>query len=240
MALKPDEKFVSDSLVKYLGSDVVTYQEGEDPPDIYLTINGEKIAVEITRLSPVAFDENGGMQNRNTQDIFGVNLCNELDSKLKSKVPPEIDLVLALHVPVDNPSKYKKELFSLIESILAKELKVGSKQTTSVLGHKVDISFVPNRSHSKKKIVGAIVNDNSNAHILTNAIAIMTDRILEKDEKCKQIPHTGAKWLALLNDYWLADSNTYSRAIKAISKKHDFQKILLVSDQGAVSELSET
>jgi hypothetical protein len=193
MPLKPDEKFVSDSLVKYFGSDTVTYQEGEDPPDIYLTINNEKVAVEITRLSPVVFDENGGMQNRNTQDIFGVNLCNELDSKLKSKVPPEIDLVLAIRVPVRNPRKYKKELFSLIDSILEKEIKVGSGLTTSVLGHKVSISFVPNRPHSKKKIVGAIANDNSNAHILTNAISILEERIYEKQEKCKSIPHTGAK-----------------------------------------------
>jgi hypothetical protein len=46
--------------------------------------------------------------------------------------------------------------------------------------------------------------------------------------------------LALLNDYRLADSETYSQAIKMISEKHDFQKILLVSDQGVVSELSET
>jgi hypothetical protein len=240
MALKPDEKFVSESLVKHFGSDNVTYQEGEDPPDIYLTVNGEKIAVEITRLSPVSFDENGGMQNRNTQDTFGVNLCNELDSKLKSRVPPDIDLFLALHMPVHNPRKYKKELFNLIESVLEKEIKVGVRQTTSVLGHKVHISFIPNRSHSNKKIVGAIVNDNSNAHILSNAIAILTDRIPDKVQKCKTIPHSRKKWLALLNDYWLADTDTYSQAIKTVSEKHDFQKILLVSDQGVVSELSET
>lgn len=240
MPLKPDEQFVSDSLVKYFGSDAVTSQEGEDPPDIYLTINGKKIAVEITRLSPVSFDENGGMQNRNTQDIFGVNLCNELDSKLKSKVPPEIDVVLALHVPVNNPRRYKKELFKLIESILDKEIKVGSRQTASVLGHKVDINFVSNRAHSKKKIVGVIFNDNSNAHILSNAITIMKDRILEKGQKCKNILPSGTKWLALLNDYWLADSDTYSQAIKSISTKHGFEKIFLVSDHGAVSELAET
>jgi len=240
MPLKPDEKFVSDSLVKYFDSDIVTYQEGEDPPDIYLTLNGEKIAVEITRLSPVVFDENGGTQNRNTQDIFGVNLCNELDSKLKAKVPPDIDLVLAIYVPVENPRKYKKKLFDLIESVLNKEIKVGGRLTTSVLGHKISISFIPNRPHSKKKIVGAIANDNSNAHILTNAIAILTERIYEKQEKCKAIPHQGQKWLALFNDYWLADSETYSQAIKMISEKHDFQKILIISDQGVVSELSET
>ncbi|BBO74357.1 hypothetical protein DSCW_17740 [Desulfosarcina widdelii] len=240
MALKPDEIFVSESLVKFLGKEGVTYQEGEDPPDIYLTINGEKVAVEITRLSPVVFGEDGEMQNRNTQDTFGVNLCNELDSKLKNKVPQDIDILLVLHLPVNNARKYKKELFKLVESVLAKPIKEGSSQTTSVLGHKIKIIFIPKRRHSNKKIVGAIVNDNSQAHILSNAVAILADRIHDKVLKCKNIPHSGPKWLALYNDYWLADSGTYSMAIKNIQEKHDFQRILIVSDQGVVSELSET
>lgn len=74
MTLKPDERFVSESLLKYFGPEKVEYKEGEDPPDIYLLLNGEKIAVEITRLPPVSFDESGYMQNRNTQDLFGVNI----------------------------------------------------------------------------------------------------------------------------------------------------------------------
>lgn len=55
MALKPDEEFVKKCLVKALGASKA--YEGEDPPDIYLEFNGEKIAVEITRLSPVSFGE---------------------------------------------------------------------------------------------------------------------------------------------------------------------------------------
>ena len=240
MALKPDEIFVSESLVKFLGKKCDAYQEGENPPDIYLTINGEKVAVEITRLSPVVFDENGEMQNRNTQDSFGVNLCNELDSKLKPKVPHNIDVLLVLHVPVNNARKYKKELFKLIESIIKKPIYAGSSQTTRVLGHKIKIIFIPNRPHSNKKIVCAIVNDNSHARILSNAETILVDRIRDKVIKCKNILHSGPKWLALLNDYWLADSETYSMAMKNIQVEHDFQKIFFISDQGLVSKLSET
>ena len=106
-----------------------------------------------------------------------------------------------------------------------------------MLGHRVDISIIPNRTHSEKKIVGVIVNDNSNAHILSYAEVILSDRIQDKVEKCKNIPHKGKKWLALLNDYWLADNDTYSQAIKNISVQHDFEKIYLISVDGTVSEL---
>lgn len=72
MALKPDEKFVKKCMAKSLSA--TKAWEGEDPPDIYLEINGEKIAVEITRLSPVSFGEDGTIQNRHSQDYFGLNL----------------------------------------------------------------------------------------------------------------------------------------------------------------------
>ncbi len=42
------EMYVANSLKNYFKD--TTYQLGEDPPDIYLHINGKKIAVEITQL----------------------------------------------------------------------------------------------------------------------------------------------------------------------------------------------
>ena len=73
------------------------------------------------------------MQNRNTQDYFGINLCDEIDSKLKSRVPSEIDIVLTLHVPVDNPGKYKKELTKKVEAILDKTITIGDRFKIDIL-----------------------------------------------------------------------------------------------------------
>jgi hypothetical protein len=240
MALKPDEKFVSESLIRHFGSDKCAYREGEDPPDIYLSINEETIAVEITRLSPVSFDENGFMQNRKTQDSFGANICDELNSKLKNIVPTEVHLLLEIHVPVANPRKYKKEIKRQIESLLQKEIKVGDRQLLAISGHKVVVNFLPDHPRYVKKIGGIIANDNSISHILSNAEAILTERIIDKVEKCKNLLHTGKRWLALYNDYFLADTDIYSQAINNISIIHDFDKIFLVSDKGVVKELLET
>lgn len=204
MALKPDEVFVKDCLIKYFGPDVTTAQEGEDPPDIYLTVKDKKVAVEITRLSPVSFDQDGNVQNRLSQDYFGINLCNELDSKLKDIVPIKIDVVLTLYVPVNNTRKYKKQLFEYLKNNIESGVTVGDRKEVEFSGSKVRISFVPHRSHSQKKIVGLIVNNNSNAYILCNAEVILADRILDKVKKCSNIQHQGSRWLALFNDHLLA------------------------------------
>ena len=48
--LKGTEKFVAESLQSYFSktSNSVNFEEGDDPPDIYLKIDDKKIAVEIT------------------------------------------------------------------------------------------------------------------------------------------------------------------------------------------------
>ena len=240
MALRLYEKFVKDSLVKYFGgSDITKAWEGEDPPDIYINVEGETMAVEITRLSPVSFDQNGFIENRNTQDYFGINLCDELNSKLKCNVPTEIDIVLTLYVPVRNARKYKNELYSCLKNFIAKGPKVGDREEIKIAGEKVSVSVIPNCDHSQKKIVGLIVNKNSDPHILSNAEVILTDRIKEKQEKCKKIPHDGPIWLALFNDYWLADYETYAQAIRNINLEHEFKKIFLVLDAGIVHQIYE-
>ena len=118
MTLKATEEFVKDCLLKHFGSNITKAQEGEDPPDIYLTINNKKIAVEITRLSPISFDQSGTAQNRNTQDFFAIKLLNELDSKLRDIIPSEMEVNLTIYVPVTNPRKYKKELFEYLNQFL--------------------------------------------------------------------------------------------------------------------------
>ena len=237
MTLKPTEKFVKDCLIKHFGSNIIKAQEGEDPPDIYLTINNKKIAVEITRLSPISFNQNGTAQNRNTQDCFAIKLVNELDSKLRDIIPSEMDITLTIYVPVTNPRKYKRDLFEYLKRKLESGVTVGEKEEVELLGSKVRISFVPRRNQSQTKIAGIIVNKNSNADVLKNAKVILEDRILDKVNKCKKIQFQGLKWLALFNDYWPANYNTYARALNNISTKHDFESIFIISDGGQFNQI---
>ena len=237
MILKPDEIYVKDCLINHFGADITTAQEGENPPDIYLYIRDKKIAVEITRLSPVSFDQNGAVQNRNTQDFFGLTLCNEMDSKLRKDVPPEVDIILTLYLPVNNPRKYKKELCSYLKNVLDSGINIGDSSEIDISGSKVKISVVPSRSHAQRKIVGLIVNNNSSADILNNAKVILANRISDKVKKCKKIQHQGSIWLALFNDYLLSDHDIYSQAINNISIQHYFEMIFVISNTKVVTRI---
>jgi len=235
MALKSEEEFVKNCLVKALCA--TKAWKGEDPPDIYLEINGEKIAVEITMLSPVSFDEDGTIQNRNSQDYFGFNLCNDLNSSFKNEIPPNVDIHLGLYVPVENGRKYKKELYTYLRKFISKDLKAGDKKEIRLSGSKVEIYVVPNRQYSDKKIVGAIVNKNSNANILSNAQVILAERIQDKVKKCKVIKQKVPIWLALFNDYFLADHETYIQALETMNIAHNFDRIYVIMHHGLVHQI---
>lgn len=236
MSLKPDEEFVKNCLLKHFGG-ASTAWEGEDPPDIYMMVDGETIAVEITRLSPVSFDENGIVQNRNTEDNFGINLCNELNSKMGKEIPPEINILLTLYVPVENARNYKKQLYQLLNDTLRKGIEIGNEYEFNIAGEKVEINIIPIRKYSQKKVVGIIFNKNSSTHIQSNAEIILSERLLDKVKKCKNIKYQGSKWLALFNDYWLADHEMYAAALNNITIEHNFDRILVINHAGQVYQV---
>ena len=75
--LKGTEKFVAESLQSYFSktSNSVNFEEGDDPPDIYLKIDDKKIAVEITDI-----DQNV-LKNRKTIDFGYLKFIDNLEKE---------------------------------------------------------------------------------------------------------------------------------------------------------------
>lgn len=44
-------------------------------------------------------------------------------------------------------------------------------------------------------------------------------------------------WLALMNDYWLADAGTYRAVLPFVTTWHPFDAIYLISGEGGVDRL---
>ncbi len=101
----------------------------------------------------------------------------------------------------------------------------------------MSVSVIPERP-TGKKVTGFVVNKNSCADVLLNARLVLKDRIRTKSALCQPFARTGAVWLAVLNDYWLADADTYLAALHQLELSHCFERMFLVSDNGSVTELA--
>lgn len=232
--MRRDEEFVGRALVAFFGGPSnASVSDGEDPPDLYLHVGGSRTGIEVTRLSQFTFESDGTMGNRATQDFFGIRLLNELDANTGPKLPEEISLLIGLWIPVQNASRFKKSLTEWVTQIAAAP-KQGFNEERKIEGSKVTVSVIEQRP-TGKKIAGFVVNKNSSADIGLNARLVLEDRIRSKAAICGGL--SKPIWLAVLNDYWLADADTYALAGRQFNLSHCFERIFLVSDQGAVNEL---
>lgn len=232
--LKPIETYVLNAIIKFLGGGPdISGIAGENPPDAYVIRNGNKTALEITELSEMSYDEFGNANNRRTEDMFGINLCNRLNDQLGDIVPPQKTVFLNLHIPVTNPTKFKKGLASWLKHIIPSLDQ--NWNVSRICGRQVSAKLIEN--NGGKKIVGMIVNQAASADIGANAQRIIEDRIRMKEERFQKMNFVGVRWLGLYNDYWLANEQTYRLALEKLKLSHQFEKIFLVSHVGAVTQL---
>jgi hypothetical protein len=233
--VRTDEAFVGQALVNHFGAfSGAEIQDGEDPPDLYLICSGSRIAVEVTRLSQFTIEPDGTLGNRATQDTYGVRLLDELDAQIGPSLAAELSLLIGLRVPVKKPGRFRRELVEWVKHIAAKPV-VGPKYERTIEGSKVTISAVRYQPPGKK-ITGFVMSKNSSRNISLNALMILEDRIRQKHQICEALERP--VWLALLNDYWLADADTYRAAYEVLNLDHCFAKIMWVSTDGNVCELT--
>jgi len=237
--VRPEEEFVKNSVINYLGG-CIEAAAGEDPPDYYFTIDGVRVAVEVTQLVEASYDEHGRPKNRRTEDGFSANLCDQLNTQLGRYLPEGLALLLVIFGPIKVPRRFKKNLHQQVGKLVHDTgVTPGWERTYDIDGNKVRVHVVPQHSQSQKRITGLIENCDTTPFIKQNASVILASRINAKQAIMSKLSWSGPKWLCLLNDFWLADHETYAMALAEMTISHEFEKIFLVSLEGKIHVLYE-
>ena len=232
--LKPDELFVISALADHLHG---TSSAGEDPPDAYLTMGAETVAVEISTLTQHVVDERGGTHARLSEDSTALWLADELDKELCKAIPGGRMVLLTLRAPIVKARRTKEELKDRILRLVANTTDQTIDVEENVLGNQIGINLSSYSDPDNRKVNAAVSNRKSDPHITSNARMILEERIVTKTKKCNSFVLKGPVWLALFNDYFLADDETYKQAIGQMSCSHVFDRIFLISGSGSVATL---
>jgi hypothetical protein len=230
--MREDERFVIEAVsVCFSG----TWRPGEDPPDAYVELGQAAIAVEISTLTQQVTSELGS-HSRLSDDTTAIRLADELNVDMQSVIPAGITVTLRLSSPIVRFKKTKAELAAAIETMMRNNVPDGTEMNMQVHKNNVLLWVMRHNDLQYKKVSAVIANRHSNPDILYNASNILEDRIRTKSYKCRDVK-TRPIWLALLNDYWIADVHTYSLAMTSLSFAHSFDKILIVQGDRSVSVL---
>ena len=232
--MRNEEEFVARALVQYFGGPcVASAADGEDPPDLYLSFSTSRVAVEVTRLPQFTFEPDGTLDNRETQDSFGMRLIENLNKEIGPLLPADTHFSIGLSVPVKNAAKFRRELAAFARRV-AQKPKMGSYEAMEIEGAEVSIFVTPLRPNAEK-IAGYVSNENASADIGMNCRLILNERILTKSAICEKLPKP--IWLAMLNDSRHINDKFYELEARLLGIKHCFQRLFLVSDKGDVTEL---
>jgi len=232
-SLRKDEQFVIKALcASYNG----TWRIGEDPPDAYMVLKDNEVAVEISILTQHVVGKSGKSVSRLSQDIGVLRLSDEIDKELKNIIPSGVYILLTISAPLNKIRQTKADLINEIKSLVRKNAPI--KQVIKINKNKIKIHSISGDRPSAKKVISIVANQNSSPDVLANVQYMLRERIDDKVKKCLKVKHRPL-WLALFNDYWLAEPDTYELAINNLTIKHQFEKICLVLRNKEVHNLYE-
>jgi hypothetical protein len=233
--LREDEEFAITSLATAFSA---TWRPGENPPDAYLILGASAVAVEISTLTQYVTDGKG-TRPRLSDDLATAAFANVLDDELKNLIPNGYTIGLVLSSPILSLRKTRAKLAQILRTHIADLASLETDRKIQINGNDITIYLNHHGEKNFRKVSAAFLNRSSNPNVLSNVTQILEDRITTKARKCDRLQEPAPIWLALLNDYWLTDADTYRYALSRLSLEHPFEKILLVNGDRSVSPLYE-
>lgn len=229
--MRNEEKYALEALVSRFGGE---FSAGENPPDAYLQINGQCVAVEVSMLVE-RITENGVTRSRMAYEAPVTKISEELEAEVGDSIPNGKWLYLGLPCPIKGMQMFKKGLAQFAREIIADNEKSAER---IISGNLVSINYYSDRGERKRK-VAQFVSD-TQSFDKEQAKLILHDRITVKNGKIAKLPGTSEYWLALLNHYWPANIETYREIYKSYQGEHKFDKILIIDQHKQVKILART
>jgi hypothetical protein len=205
--LRDDEEFVIKSVAAAFSG---TWRLGENPPDAYLVLGTSSIAVEISTLMQHVSDERG-RRSRITDDLATDLLVKCLNEDLKELVPDGHTIGLILISPINQLRKTRPKLGQILREYIADLSMLRNDQKIRVNDNDITVFLNKHGEPHYDKVCAVFPHRSSDPNILENALVILEERITTKANKCRHLQKHQPLWLALLNDYWLAQAGTYYR-----------------------------
>lgn len=216
----------------------VTCIEGENPPDCYLVIDGDKIAVEVTQLSPLSFDDRGAAKNRTSEDAIPMRICDRMDRMFGAQIPDGLNLLLFVHGPLGNPRRFTRSIEAHVRNLMdGASLRDGYRDTWNCAGNSVEAMVVVRVSPTGKKVVGAVMNHDAVVWAEAEAIAGLCERLVQKEAIMAQIAWPGARWLVLLNAHPFLGPGEYCAAYGKVVVPHGFERVYFVHRDRTVYDM---
>jgi hypothetical protein len=216
-----------------------TWQSAEGTPDAYLTVRGQKIALNVAILPQQGSRQTRVAKARLREDKVAQRVLRNLESALHAHVPAGKSVILTLGAPIKVSKKLVVALTDVVVTYLESGLEEVDEKRT-ILGNRVRFRVEKPKTKWPAKVIGFVFTGDPAPGVLAHTMGSLHDVVAAMGKRPMPKGFAGDRWLVLHNDNWIADVKTYRRAYSLLTPPHEFSKILLVSNRGRIEVLVET
>lgn len=197
------------------------WETGDDSADAYITVAGERVAVDIATLKQRATSQGKAPKPRLRFDKVVTRLLEQLQVDIGNAVPDGITVLLTVTAPIRLPSKTAAALEDKIKTLLRHPPRRDEKDT--IHGNQVHIRLLRNASEGAPKLIGFVHNSSTDPLLLLR----MTGDLLELPGR-RATRFAGQRWLVVISAAASSCLETYRYIYSQLSPSTGFTKILMV------------
>lgn len=233
--LNTQEQAAIEAVVEHFSG---TWEEGEDPPDAYLVVARQRIAVQVTTVQPRTPEQGRLAKPRLRFDKVALRVLRALQVGLSGSVPDGETVVLTITAPIRLPSKTAAALEDKIRAYLARPSALEDGWET-IHENRIRVRLVKSASAGASKVIGFVHNPDSDPDLLLDMTQLLLERIGAAAGKPAPAGSASARWLVLATADGPAQIETYRQVYAQLSISTEFKKILIVLAGGRVEILSD-
>lgn len=231
--LKKQERMAIESVARRFRA---TWEKGRVPPHAYLTVAGQRVAVDIRTLNRRGAGHGHAAKPRLRFDKAATRVIERLRGTLAKTVPDGMTVVLTITAPIRVPSKTAGSLEDKIRTLLGRR-SPGRDERSTIHGNRVRIRLLRGEAERAPKMVGFVHNSDTDPRLLLN----MTGALLEplSAEASKRAPRQADdRWLVLMSAEGISCLEAYRDIHSQACLATVFRKILIVFRDGRVGVLT--
>jgi hypothetical protein len=213
-----------------------TWEEGSDPPDAYLMVDGKRVAVDVAALGRDGAGQSRAAKPRLRFDKVATRLIDRLQATLGETVPDGTTVLLTVTAPIRVPAKTAAALEDKVQTLLGRGSPDRDDVKDTIHGNRVRIRLVKSESKRAPKLIGFVHNADSEPLVLLS----MTCEWLELvgAEAGRRAPrHTGDRWLVVVSVQAIATLEACRYIYSQLRPATGYQKILMAFGDGRVGIL---
>lgn len=228
--LKRQERIAIEAVAKRFSA---TLEKGDDSPDVYITVAGKRVAIDITTLKRRG---TGQAKPRLRFDKVATRVVEHLQATLGETVPDGITVLLTITAPIRLPSKTTTILEDKIRTCLGRG-STGRDENDTINGNRIHILCLRNETARAPKVIGFVHNTESDPRLLFNMTQELLDLISSEAGRWT-MTRVGDRWLVAICARDSSYSEVYHYIYSQLTMESVYKKILIVFGDRRVAVLA--